>query len=598
MGSLVSMCAVRRTGWMWLLSAAMLAGCGGGSGDEATPSSMAAQGASARGFVEQMHAAQSGRTQPRRRTLGATAADQSAPAAATAAATSAAASALVDPAALFDWAEWTYPALFPKGPQNYPLSYLGVSYTVRSYANGNNLGVTPGGDIFGLGPFTGNALQGFGNSASYAAQVQADACKVSPQSCASLACLIDGSTPSFPNGKVCFASLPVPFTCSAAGMHRSAAAYLATTGATSYTYTSVAQCPAGVVAGQASALVTVSGSGQASTLAGTAVAATTFAGPDVDGAASVARFYFAASSTASRAGIASDGTSLYVADPGHYAIRKVSLASGAVSTLAGTAAGVAYPTGFPSGFADGVGSAAFFSAPAGLAISPDRSALFVADGRYVRKIAVASGTVSTLAYAAPRTSATFTNLATNALDFFRGAIGVATDGAVVYVLDADINAGSGGAMRLLKIDLATNAVRSLAVAIPVRTQAITLDGNALYLAGGGSVSKVDLATLARTTLAGSVDSVVSRDGVGSAAGFTLQSEGIVSDGSSLYIADGALVRQVVLATGVVSTVAGGAEGYADGVGDAARVKRLGGLVRVDGALYATDNLSAIRKIVP
>ena len=596
MRSLVSKCAVRRTGWLLLLSAAMLAGgCGGGSGDDATSSTLAAQGASAqgrpmRGFVEQMHAAQAGLTQPVRRALGATAGARSAPATPS--------SGLVDPAALFDWAEWTYPGLFPKGPQNYPLAYLGVTYTVRSYANGNNLGVTAAGDIFGLGPFTGNALQGFGNSASYAAQVQADACKVSPQSCASQACLIDGSTPSFPNGKVCFASLPVPFTCSAPGMHRSAATYLAATGSTSYTYTSVAQCPTGVVAGQASALTTVSGAGQASTLSGTAVSATTFAGPDVDGAASLARFYFAASSTASRAGITSDGTALYVSDPGHCAIRKVALATGAVSTLAGTAAGVAYPTGFPCGFGDGVGTAAFFSAPAGLAISPDRGTLVVADGRYVRKIVIATGAVSTLAYAAPRTSATFTNLTTNALDFFRGAIGVATDGAVVYVLDADINAGSGGAMRLLKIDLATNGVRSLAVAIPVRTQAIALDGNALYLAGGGSVSKVDLLTLTRSALAGNTDSVVSRDGVGPAAGFTLQSEGIASDGSSLYIADGALVRQLVLSTGVVSTVAGGAEGYADGVGDAARFKRLGGLVRVDGALYATDNLSAIRKIVP
>jgi len=45
-------------------------------------------------------------------------------------------------------------------------------------------------------------------------------------------------------------------------------------------------------------------------------------------------------------------------------------------------------------------------------------------------------------------------------------------------------------------------------------------------------------------------------------------------------------------------VAGGAEGFADGLGDAARFKRLGGLARVDGALYAPDNLSAIRKIVP
>ena len=94
-----------------------------------------------------------------------------------------AAAASVDATTLFDWAEWKYPELFPKGPSNFSVSYLGVDYTVRAYGNGNYLGVTISGDIFGLGAFTGNALQGFGNSADYAAQVRADACKVNAQTC-------------------------------------------------------------------------------------------------------------------------------------------------------------------------------------------------------------------------------------------------------------------------------------------------------------------------------------------------------------------------------------------------------------------------------
>jgi hypothetical protein len=91
--------------------------------------------------------------------------------------------AAVDARSLFDWAEYTYPALFPKGAQNQPLRYEGVDYIIRAYPNGNHLGLTAGGDVYGLGPFTGNVLTAFGKAADYAAQIAADACKVDPASC-------------------------------------------------------------------------------------------------------------------------------------------------------------------------------------------------------------------------------------------------------------------------------------------------------------------------------------------------------------------------------------------------------------------------------
>ena len=75
---------------------------------------------------------------------------------------------------LMDWAEYKFPTLFPKGPQSFPLQHLGVSYSVRAYPTGNYLGVTPSGEIYGLGPFNGNQLQGFGSIADWAAQVRAD----------------------------------------------------------------------------------------------------------------------------------------------------------------------------------------------------------------------------------------------------------------------------------------------------------------------------------------------------------------------------------------------------------------------------------------
>ncbi|WP_088285679.1 hypothetical protein [Ideonella sp. A 288] len=91
----------------------------------------------------------------------------------------------VDATALFDWAEYTYPALFAKGPQNQPLRFEGVDYTIRGYANGNYLGLTAGGEVYGLGPFTNQVLTSFGMASDYAAQVAADACKVDPASCSS-----------------------------------------------------------------------------------------------------------------------------------------------------------------------------------------------------------------------------------------------------------------------------------------------------------------------------------------------------------------------------------------------------------------------------
>lgn len=84
---------------------------------------------------------------------------------------------------LLDWAEYQFPALFPKGPRSFPLLHDGVNYTVRAYQNGNYLGVTPDGRIFGLGPFNGNVLTQYETIAYWSAQVIADRCKVYPGLC-------------------------------------------------------------------------------------------------------------------------------------------------------------------------------------------------------------------------------------------------------------------------------------------------------------------------------------------------------------------------------------------------------------------------------
>ena len=73
-------------------------------------------------------------------------------------------------------------------------------------------------------------------------------------------------------------------------------------------------------------------------------------------------------------------------DSNNCKIRRVEVATGAVTTVAGS--GI-------TGSADGVGDAARFDFPIGIAISQDGSALFVADyeNHKIRRVEVATGAV-------------------------------------------------------------------------------------------------------------------------------------------------------------------------------------------------------------
>ena len=93
-----------------------------------------------------------------------------------------------------------------------------------------------------------------------------------------------------------------------------------------------------------------------------------------------------------------DGSAMFLVDFGNHKIRRVEVVTGAVTTLAGSGG---------EGDADGVGDAAEFDRPVGIAISPDGGALFVADFRNhkIRRVEVATGAVSTLAGSGAKGSA-------------------------------------------------------------------------------------------------------------------------------------------------------------------------------------------------
>ncbi|MGH9486045.1 MAG: hypothetical protein ACRD04_00440 [Terriglobales bacterium] len=118
----------------------------------------------------------------------------------------------------------------------------------------------------------------------------------------------------------------------------------------------------------------------------TTVAGTNSAGY-VDGPAAQARFNHPFGIL-----VSADGTKLYIADTGNNVIREVDLATGMVNTVAGSGG---------LGEADGIGKAATFSEPNGLAwdpADPTQQTIFISDyeGADIRELNLASGQVTTI----------------------------------------------------------------------------------------------------------------------------------------------------------------------------------------------------------
>ncbi|MCC7288710.1 MAG: hypothetical protein IT503_21240 [Burkholderiaceae bacterium] len=245
-------------------------------------------------------------------------------------------------------------------------------------------------------------------------------------------------------------------------------------------------------------------------------------------------------------GVVSDlSGNLYVAEFSAHRIRKIT-PDGLVSNFAGE--------GGVFGSADGVGTAARFSNPQGLAIDGADN-LYVADtgNQTIRKITPA-GVVTTLAGQAREFG--FAD-GTGSAARFNGPRGIASDTlGDVYVADS------------------SNQV----------IRRITPDGVV-------------------TTIAGAPGVAGSQDGAAAAARFK-DPPGIAVDAAgNLYVADqGNHTIRKITPDGVVSTIAGlaGAAGYADGSGSAARFNNPEGIaVDAAGNVYVADRgNSAIRRITP
>lgn len=317
--------------------------------------------------------------------------------------------------------------------------------------------------------------------------------------------------------------------------------------------------------------------GQVTTIAGVAGSPGAF-----DGTGSSARFQ-------TPVGATTDGANLYIADYRNQIIRKMVIATGAVTTLAGTAGG--------SGSADGVGAAARFLYPSG--ITTNGAALFITDqgNHTVRKLDLATNSVTTLAGTAGSAGSAD---GIGAAARFDTPMGITTDGANLYVADY-------GDHTIRKIVIATGAVTTLAgsagaagaadgtgsAARFFQPSGITTDGTSLYVAdyGNDTIRKIAIATSVVTTLAGSAGSAGGVDGSGSVARFNGPA-GIASDGTNLYVTDYGddTVRKVTIADGMVTTLAGsaGSVGSADGTGGAAQFYLPFGVTGDGAKLYVVD----------
>ena len=299
-------------------------------------------------------------------------------------------------------------------------------------------------------------------------------------------------------------------------------------------------------------------------------------------------------------GVCTDGSgNLYVADLLNNEIRKIVISTGVVSTLAGNTTG---------GSADGIGVAASFNHPYGVALD-GLGNLFVADANNneIRKIVISTGVVSTLAGNTTAGSANGIGAAAS----FNYPTGVAADGlGNLYVADYNNN-------EIRKIVISTGVVSTLAgtttfgsadgigaAASFHRPYGIAIDGlGNLFVADANNneIRKIVISSKVVSTMAGNT-TVGSANGIGVAASFNYPT-GVSVDGlGNLYVADytNNEIRKIVISTGVVSTVAGnGTIGSNNGTGPAATFYYPSGIAADGlGNLYvAGDNNNEIRKIV-
>jgi sugar lactone lactonase YvrE len=271
-------------------------------------------------------------------------------------------------------------------------------------------------------------------------------------------------------------------------------------------------------------------------------------------------------------GIAIDASGLaYVADFANNRVRQIMMSTGAVTTLAGSGA-------FAS--TDGNGTFAAFSSPTALALD-GRGNLYVTDSgaNLIRRVVLATQEVTTVAGSG----------AANFLDgigvaaAFNSPQGIACDASGnAYVADTSNS-------RIRKMVLSSGAVTTFAGSFPgsldavgtnarfssVSNVALDASGLLLFATDGNKIRQIVIATQLVSTLAGS-PMTGATNGVGTNARFNAPWGMVFDLNGNLLISDsgGSVIRQIVIATKTVTTLAGaGSSSWFDSFGTNAAFNR-------------------------
>ncbi|HZX48523.1 MAG TPA: hypothetical protein VFF47_04815 [Nitrospirota bacterium] len=320
-------------------------------------------------------------------------------------------------------------------------------------------------------------------------------------------------------------------------------------------------------------------SGEATTIAGTE----TVAGK-TDGRGASAQFNFPF-------GITSNGEFLYIADTYNHSLRRLSIPTGEVITLAGKSG--------ESGYRDGSLLDSRFFYPSDLEIKGNE--LFIADlgNDLIRVIDLPQGTVNVIA-GTPRVPGSADGPV--GIGSFNSPADVAITGDYIYVTDMDNN--SIRSVNMSTGEIATDAGTPSYIGSTDDSGynsrfstpgGIAMEGSSLYIADtfNHTIRKVDAETGAVTTIAGKAGVSGTTDSSESAAVFNSPMDVIAdANGEFIYIVDTGnhVIRSMNIATGEVRSFAGypGSFGTANGVGTTARFNSPKRGVRIGEKLYVVD----------
>ena len=304
--------------------------------------------------------------------------------------------------------------------------------------------------------------------------------------------------------------------------------------------------------------------------------------------------------------IADNRGDLFVADSGNNAIREINLASGVITTIAG--AGTAGYSGD-----GGQATAATLKFPVDLILSTAGD-LFIADtnNSAIRAVNLASGAITTVAGNGVQDFSGDGGQATAAS--LNCPQGVALDGSGHLFIADDGNFTTGVFNnRIREVNLSTGIIQTVAGGGPADNSpaanaaidlvSVTVDaaGN-LYIPDpyAATVREVNVATGLVTTVAGNGGSGDGGNGgQATAAALGTPSSVALDNHGDLFIADSSndVVREVNLPTGVITTVAGvGAPGYSGdgGQATAAHLDRpMGVAVDSYGNLFISDTANSV-----